>query len=341
MATVNRGAAWRHRGGTVLAEDRETDDEQQDDENGADPIPFPLYRLILRWAIKANNIMVWFWTLAQWNFIARSTSIDQLKLSNLRTGPGSLIGKYNNRKTDKQGERQSEKNIYADPFEWTLCFWTGLGVWCALKAQEMQSTNQYLFLSPGAKEGTASTKYCEQLSTLAKDHLAEIQSHMDPKRFSPYGVRLGAAIHAIAGAAVPHPIPSVARRAEWSIGLVLDLYWHFGSVGDEHVGRILAGLDPNLDESFDVLPPHFKATAPMADPDIKQGMEMMYGPIIDDNPCHIPVLLCAFACVVYHSPSLLLEVVHNPQHSFSNLTILQETALLERLRAKVTIQPTD
>ncbi len=35
------------------------------DEFGADPISFPLYELILQWAIESNNVFVWFWTICQ------------------------------------------------------------------------------------------------------------------------------------------------------------------------------------------------------------------------------------------------------------------------------------
>jgi hypothetical protein len=89
-------------------------------ESESDPIPLQLYQLMLVWAIESNNIFVWFWTLSQWACMARCASIDPLGFHNFRvSGQGSLGCKYDDQKADKSGERLSEKNIYANPFEWT------------------------------------------------------------------------------------------------------------------------------------------------------------------------------------------------------------------------------
>ena len=71
---------------------------------------------------------VWFWTLTQWNFVACCCNIDPLKLENFRLDVDSLIGKYFDNKNNKQVEQLAETNIYAKPFEWMYCFWTGLGI---------------------------------------------------------------------------------------------------------------------------------------------------------------------------------------------------------------------
>jgi hypothetical protein len=39
----------------------------------------------------------------------------------------------------------------------------------------------------------------------------------------------------------PPPVSSIAARGEWSLGRVLDLYWHFAEPGDTFLGCILAG----------------------------------------------------------------------------------------------------
>ena len=71
--------------------------------------------------------------------MARSASIDPLAFHNFKTGQDSFICKYDDQKADKSGERLSEKNIYANPFEWTQCFWTGMGVYVALNCGAMSS----------------------------------------------------------------------------------------------------------------------------------------------------------------------------------------------------------
>ena len=75
----------------------------------ADPIPVELYKSILQWALDANNVLVWFWTISQWNFMARSISIDPLVFHNFTVASDSIVGKYDDSKTDKAGERLSEK----------------------------------------------------------------------------------------------------------------------------------------------------------------------------------------------------------------------------------------
>lgn len=309
------------------------------EEKSADPIPSPLYKLICQWALEESNIMVWFWTIAQWNFVARSASIDPLKLSNLKLGTDSIIGKYDDTKTQKAGERLSEKNIYAQPFDWKICFWTALGVWLALRVDEMKNSNQKLFLNKKSKEGSASTKYCEQLSSIVKRHMAVVQQHMEGSRFNPYGFRKGSATSAVAGTTMPPSLPSIARRGEWSIGSVLDVYWHFGSEQDHYLGRILADFDPNH-ETFATLPPHWSMMDPMEDDDVAAAMKMTFGALLEEHPKHVPLFCRLMACIVFHSDDMVAMMVQHKGHAFTKLAILQDTDLLRKLHPKVTLDPT-
>jgi hypothetical protein len=84
----------------------------------SDPIRMTLYGLLMLWAIKSNNICVWAWTVLQWDFIGRPSSfIAPLGFHNFSLGSDSIIGKYDDSKADKAGERLTEKNLYASPFE--------------------------------------------------------------------------------------------------------------------------------------------------------------------------------------------------------------------------------
>jgi hypothetical protein len=315
------------------------------DDNSADPIPLPLFKLICLWALQENNMFVWFWTIAQWNFVARSASIDPLKLSNFRVGTDSIIGKYDETKADKAGERLSEKNIYAQTFDWKICFWTSFGVWLALRVDEMKNGNQKIFLNGTAADGTASTLYCEQVSTIAQRHLPEVQQHMEGDRFNPYGFRKGSATYVVACTTNPPSLPSIARRGEWTIGSVLDVYWHFGSEQDQYLGRILADFDPNLD-NFDTLPPHWKLSDPMSDPDIEKAMKMTFGQLLETHADHIPLFLRLLACIIYHSADMIefmLECQDDDRfggHDFTKLAVLHDTTLRQRLLEKVTTEPT-
>ena len=277
------------------------------DETSADPITMTLYQAILKWAVEANNVFVWFWTLAQWNCMARCASIDPLAFHNFKLGQDSIICKYDDQKADKTGEKLSEKNIYANPHDWTMCFWTGLRIYVAINCDALAS-HERLFLRENVKEGSASKRYCEQLLTLVDNHQAEVMAHVRPDCFNPYGLRKGSATHAVSGTTLPPSLPSIARRGEWSQGSVLDVYWHFASIGDHYLGRVLAGLQPNH-VGFGTLPPHFSIQSPMENAIVLQAMEMMFGPIMvryegkANNPT--PMLLRCLACIVYHSNDLV------------------------------------
>jgi hypothetical protein len=162
--------------------------------------------------------------------------------------------------------------------------------------------------------------------------------------FNPHGLRKGSATHAVSGTTLSPSLPSVARRGEWSQGLVLDVCWHFASIGDHYLGRILAGLQPN-DAGFATLPPHFNIPDPMGNADVARAMGMMFHSVIancegqSNNPT--PMLLRCLACVVYHADSMLEVMVNTPGHDFSKIPVFHDKPLLEKLQELVTTDPTE
>ena len=197
------------------------------DERAADPISFALYHLLLTWSVQSNNIFVWFWTLAQWNFMARCASVDPLGFHNFSLGADSLICKYDDSKADKDGEKLSEKNTYANPENYLLCFWTGLGIWCALNVDNL-SGSEKLFLSPTAQEGSAACRYQEQLMGLVEANMDAVIHHIRIQHMNADGIQKGSVTLAASGTTCPPPIPSISRSGEWSMASVLDVYWHKG-----------------------------------------------------------------------------------------------------------------
>ena len=102
------------------------------EDKASDPINFSLYTRLLDWCLEENNIMAWHWTQAQWSLMARSASIDPLHVKNFRLGPDSIIIKYDDSKTEAAATRLAEKNVFANPFDFRLCYWTGLGIWVSI-----------------------------------------------------------------------------------------------------------------------------------------------------------------------------------------------------------------
>lgn len=101
------------------------------EEYSTNPIPTPVYRFLLRQSIEMNNIFAWTWTLLQRNCMARSASIDCLAFHNFSLGQDSIVIKYDDSKAYKAGEKLSEKNVYANPIDWTMCTWLALGKSCS------------------------------------------------------------------------------------------------------------------------------------------------------------------------------------------------------------------
>jgi hypothetical protein len=139
------------------------------DEHEADPIPYALYRLILEWSLGSKNILVWLFSILQWNCMARSINIGVLALHNFRVGEDSIICKYDNSKTDQAGERVSDKNIYANPLDPIVCPHLALGIWFYLEASSFEESEN-LFLRNERKDTAASGCYCTQVSEIFKQH---------------------------------------------------------------------------------------------------------------------------------------------------------------------------
>lgn len=123
-------------------------------------------------------------------------------------------------------------------------------------------------------------------------------------------------------------LPSVFHRGEWSLGVVLDIYWKFAQKGDQLLGRILAGLDPDC-STFDVLPPYFTKTD---DPKIKEAMNLCFGNIIimlGQDSFMYPILLRCLASLVHHESAVRCIINTVLQHPWKCLPIFCDEELLQ------------
>ena len=308
------------------------------DEKSADPITFTLFRLILKWALDEGNIFVWVWTILQWNLMARSISIDPLALHNFSVSEDHFNVRHDSTKTDKEGARTHNKAVYCNPLDPLVCTGVCLGVWLCIQQRSFVNNQEKIFLRRGAKAGSAAHRYCDQLMTLVKRHWDVVQTHI--QTMSAHGVRKGSATHVASATTSPPPLPSIASRGDWSLGKVLDIYWQFAEAGDAYLGRCLSGLDPN-DSNFSVLPPHWTVESPLDDDDIAAGLKLMYGEVIRHHPRSMALLVRLLAAVTYSSDWLMDFTIANRGHPFSAIPLLQNPDLLRRLKAKVTIEPTE
>jgi len=117
-------------------------------EEEADAIPFDLFLHILNWALGANNVFVWVFSILQWNFIARSIDIGVIGLRNFRAGIDNLICRYDKSKADQYGERCHDKHFYSNPVMPVCDIFGALGVWLSIERERFR-TSDGLFKSEG------------------------------------------------------------------------------------------------------------------------------------------------------------------------------------------------
>jgi hypothetical protein len=202
-------------------EHKQAQKEGRTDEQEADPITSTLFRLICTWAIEDGNIFVWVFSLSMWHLMSRSISIDSLAFHNIKSGTSDSIKfKFDETKADKTGEFTQEKNCYANPLAAHLCYFLALGCWISLNAERLESTEK-LFLLQGAKNGSASQRYCNQLSEIVMRHEDIAKNFLRLSHFNAHGLRKGSGSHASSATTLPPSFVSVAARGEWSIGKFL------------------------------------------------------------------------------------------------------------------------
>jgi hypothetical protein len=210
--------------------------------------------------------------------MGRSASIDPLGIHNLGIGAAdSYKIKYDDSKADSTGEKVSPKNMYADPFDPTICSVTALVIWLVNRNKTFTATKDSIFIENG-EIGTAIHCYCCQLVEILKDYIDIVSQYCRPDRAKSHVVRKGSATYATSGITCPPPLPAVAKRGEWSQGTIFDIYLLFVDPGDNYLGRLLAGLDPNSGD-FAFLPPHFDLSP--GHPDIQEALEICFGNILN------------------------------------------------------------
>ena len=71
-----------------------------------------------------------------------------------------------------------------------------------------------------------------------------------------HSIRRDAATYCCAGTTAAPNIAAVCNHSGWTMGKVKDTYIQYGEAGDQHVGRVVAGL-PVLHVSCTCSPPYF------------------------------------------------------------------------------------
>ncbi len=187
------------------------------DEQEADPISWSLFKLILSWALDTSNIFVWTYSILQWNCMARSVNIGSLGFHNFRAGEDHIVCCYDDTKLlDQTGKKRTDKHIYANPLEPTVCLFLALAVFFSLESLHLSETEK-LFQADG-QTTAASQRYCGHLSELFKDNNDNLQGYIRSDHANSHGICKGSATKVTSGTTLPPPTSSIAARREWSLG---------------------------------------------------------------------------------------------------------------------------
>lgn len=306
-------------------------------EEEADPIRFPLYKVICDYAVSVGDAFLWIFTILLWHCMARPINVDDISLNNFSLGVDSVIIKFNDTKKDKKGKRVSPKNCYSYPMDPTVCLTTSLAVYLITTDNEWVSeSKKHLFIHSGSKAGSGSSRFNSKFADMGKKIRSKISEFIRLDHFDPYGLRKGSSTHASTSTTAPPPVPSIVLRGEWSLGEVLDIYWKWAEAGDQYLGRVLAGFQPNS-ASFEQLPPHF--TVGFENPTIKRATNLCFPKLLhrlqSEESYHVRgLLLRTLASVVYHSDYLASTLFA------SNIPLLNDCDLLHELKTLVTTSAT-
>ena len=167
-----------------------------------------------------------------------------------------------------------------------------------------------------------------------------MSEYMRPDHANAHGTRKGGSIHATSGTTCPPPITLVAHRGEWSLGKVLDIYWRWAEAGDQYLGRVIVGLDPNSPD-FCIMPPHF--TVGLENDKVREGMKLTFGKVLKyldecDRQNVIGMLLLSLASIIYHREELHKFYCEIPNHPISALRMLQHRELVHELSKLITTE---
>ena len=232
-------------------------------------------------------------------------------------------------KMNNRGDKLPPKYFYSNPLDYILCIFTEIGVYFSLLNSTWSYENQYtMFIKPRPIDVSASSHYTDGIKNWVTKFCDHIDNFIWPKHMNAYSNQKGGATHAYSGTTSLPLLSSIFHRGEWTLVVVLDIYWKFAEAGDHYLVRILAVLDP-FSEKIGVLPTHF--TVPSEKPLMQEGLNFCFGKIIeietartsDGNSFVVALLSRCISSFIFHSSKLRTILSTKPSRLFSNITIFK------------------
>ncbi len=128
-----------------------TRSNDNDEEKEADAIPWTLFEAMCRWALTLSNVMIWSFTIVQWNIMGRSINVNTLGFHNLNCSGGndSIVIKYETNKKDAADKHMSPKNCCANPKNPTVCMLLTLVCYLCVNRDKYNRTSDKIFRKIG------------------------------------------------------------------------------------------------------------------------------------------------------------------------------------------------
>ena len=142
-----------------------------------------------------------------------------------KTRPGIWLN-ANTTKTEKSGEKLNVKHCYCNSLEPVFNLFLSLGVFFCLNQLHFK-TSPFLFKEKNTTPKSGGHAYCSQLAQLFSTRLENIKCYIRIKHANSHGFRKGSSTHAASGTTCTPSITSIAKRGDWSLGKILDIYWKF------------------------------------------------------------------------------------------------------------------
>ena len=189
-------------------------------------------------------------SLQSWNLMCRSKNTIHIHLNHVTWTTDCFGIRFAHTKTDVIGNDQAYvRHVYANPYNCDICAVTALAKFLATFSSPKESG--MLFDDKSYK------RFQKYLKKIVKRNEVDIQRMgycIDD--IGVHSIRKGAVTYCCGGTTTAPHIAAICNRAGWTMGKVKDTYIKYAEAGDQHVGRVVAGL-PVLSTKYACSPPFF------------------------------------------------------------------------------------
>ena len=222
---------------------------------------FEQYQIIAREFFRREQFMSWAWLVLAWNTLCRHDNLKSLGFHMLHVSQDTIRTEFDRTKTNSSAQQSlsesNPKHVFANPTCPEICPYLALGIWLASSPRDGANVDVELVFPSG---DSAHQAFQRQLKALLADPDVQVQlmavGWSTSLNILSHSTRKGAATFIAGSDCTGGWLVAICRRGDWSINQVLDAYIKCTVGGDQTIGRVASGLDPNGFD-FGALPPHF------------------------------------------------------------------------------------